>query len=83
MITLLILMPTGGQIDTPAVHSLLGLTQALPRRGIRFALKTYEWSDLVISRNALGVSRPAACASRARRSGRSSLTSSVVMTSLP
>lgn len=53
MTTLLILMPTGGQIDTPTVHSLMGLTQALPRRGIPFALKTYEWSDLVISRNYL------------------------------
>ncbi len=53
MPTLLILMPTGGQIDTPTVHSLMGLTQALPRRGIPFALKTYEWSDLVISRNYL------------------------------
>jgi hypothetical protein len=53
MATVLILMPTGGQIDTPAVHSLLGLTQALLKRGIPFALKTYEWSDLVISRNYL------------------------------
>lgn len=53
MPTLLILMPTGGQIDTPAVHSLLGLTQALQKRGVAFALKTYEWSDLVISRNYL------------------------------
>ncbi|WP_137112697.1 hypothetical protein [Rhodobacter sp. SY28-1] len=53
MTTLMILMPTGGQIDTPAVHSLLGLTQQLPKRGIAFALKTYEWSDLVISRNYL------------------------------
>ena len=53
MTTLLILMPTGGQIDTPAVHSLLGLTQALLKRGVPFALKTYEWSDLVISRNYL------------------------------
>ncbi len=53
MTTLMILMPTGGQIDTPAVHSLLGLTQVLPKRGIAFALKTYEWSDLVISRNYL------------------------------
>lgn len=53
MTTLMILMPTGGQIDTPAVHSLLGLTQALQRRGIAFAMKTYEWSDLVISRNYL------------------------------
>lgn len=53
MTTLMILMPTGGQIHTPAVHSLLGLTQALARRGIAFALKTYEWSDLVISRNYL------------------------------
>ena len=53
MPVVLILMPTGGQIDTPAVHSLLGLTQALQKRGIAFALKTYEWSDLVISRNYL------------------------------
>jgi hypothetical protein len=53
MTTLMILMPTSGQIDTPAVHSLLGLTQALPKRGIAFALKTYEWSDIVISRNYL------------------------------
>lgn len=53
MTTLMILMPTGGQIDTPAVHSLLGLTQTLQKRGIPFALKTYEWSDLVISRNYL------------------------------
>ena len=53
MPTVLILMPTSGQIDTPAVHSLLGLTQAFQRRGIVFALKTYEWSDLVISRNYL------------------------------
>lgn len=53
MTTLMILMPTGGQIDTPAVHSLLGLTQALTKTGITFALKTYEWSDIVISRNYL------------------------------
>jgi hypothetical protein len=53
MTTLLILMPTGGQIDTPTVHSLIGLTQALARRSIPFAVKTYEWSDLVISRNYL------------------------------
>ena len=31
----------------------MGLAQALPRRSIPFALKTYEWSDLVISRNYL------------------------------
>ena len=53
MTTLLILMPTGGHIDTPCVHSLMGLTQALSKRGIGFALRTYEWSDLVISRNYL------------------------------
>lgn len=53
MPSLLILMPTGGHVDTPTVHSLIGLTQALPKRGIAFALKTYEWSDLVISRNYL------------------------------
>lgn len=53
MTTLLILMPTGGHIDTPCVHALMGLTQALNKRGIGFALRTYEWSDLVISRNYL------------------------------
>ena len=39
MTTLLILMPTGGHIDTPCVHALLGLTQALAKRGIPFALR--------------------------------------------
>jgi hypothetical protein len=53
MTTLMILMPTGGHIDTPCVHALMGLTQALHKRGIAFALRTYEWSDLVISRNYL------------------------------
>jgi hypothetical protein len=53
MATVLILMPTSGQIHTPAVLSLIGLTQAMNRRGLAFALKTYEWSDLVISRNYL------------------------------
>jgi hypothetical protein len=53
MTTLLILMPTPGHIDTPCVQSLLGLTQALSRRGIGFAFRTYEWSDIVISRNYL------------------------------
>lgn len=53
MTTLLILMPTPGYIETPTVQSLLGLTQALAKRGVAFALRTYEWSDIVISRNYL------------------------------
>lgn len=53
MATVLILMPTGGQIHTPAVLSLIGLTQAMNRRRVAFAMKTWEWSDLVISRNYL------------------------------
>ena len=53
MPTVLILMPTGGQVDTPAVLSLVGLTQAMARRGIAFGMRTWEWSDLVISRNYL------------------------------
>lgn len=37
MTTLMILMPTGGQVDTPAVPAAaLGLTQALARRGVPF-----------------------------------------------
>lgn len=53
MTTLLILMPTPGHIETPCVQSILGLTQALSKRGIGFAFRTYEWSDIVISRNYL------------------------------
>ena len=33
--------------------SLIGLTQAMARRKVAFAMKTWEWSDLVISRNYL------------------------------
>ncbi len=53
MATVLILMPTGGQVHTPAMLSLIGLTQAMARRNVAFAMKTWEWSDLVISRNYL------------------------------
>lgn len=50
---LLIAMPTGGQVATPTVKSLLGLTQHLQRVGIAFAFETYEFSDIVFSRNQL------------------------------
>ncbi|WP_295079556.1 hypothetical protein [Tabrizicola sp.] len=53
MATVLILMPTSGQVHTPAMLSLIGLTQAMARRKVAFAMKTWEWSDLVISRNYL------------------------------
>lgn len=51
--TLMITMPTGGQITTPAVKSLIGLTQFLQRKGIAFAYQTHEFSDIVFSRNQL------------------------------
>ena len=51
--TLLIAMPTQGEIATPTVKSLIGLTQALVRRGIAFGFETYEFSDIVFSRNQL------------------------------
>ncbi len=53
MTKLIILMPTPGQIQTPTVRSLIGLTQALLQRKITFAFRTYEWSDIVLSRNYL------------------------------
>ncbi|MEM9097377.1 MAG: hypothetical protein AAGC79_02550 [Pseudomonadota bacterium] len=50
---LLIAMPTCGQIATPTVKSLITLTQALGERGHPFAFATYEFSDIVFSRNQL------------------------------
>ena len=50
---LLIAMPTLGEIATQTVRCLIGLTQALARRGVPFAFETYEFSDIVFSRNQL------------------------------
>ena len=50
---LLIAMPTLGEIATPTVKCLIGLTQALARSGVPFAFQTYEFSDIVFSRNQL------------------------------
>ena len=50
---LLIAMPTQGEISTPTVKSLIGLTQALARRGVPFGFETYDFSDIVFSRNQL------------------------------
>ena len=50
---LMIAMPTQGQIATATVKSLLGLTQALQGVEIPFAFDTYEFSDIVFSRNQL------------------------------
>ena len=49
----LILMPTSGMITTETTKTLIGATQLLPKRGLGVAFKTFEWSDLVISRNYL------------------------------
>ena len=51
--TLYIALPTMGEIATPTVKMLIGLTQALARKGIPFAFDTYEFSDIVFSRNQL------------------------------
>jgi hypothetical protein len=51
--TLLIAMPTMGEISTPTVKCLIGLTQGLAQKGIPFAFQTYEFSDIVFSRNQL------------------------------
>lgn len=52
-VTLVILIPTPGHVVTAFFKSLIGLTQALSQRGIPFAVKTYEFSDIVMSRNYL------------------------------
>ncbi len=50
---LLIAMPTMGEISTQTVKSLIGLTQWLRGSGTPFAFETYEFSDIVFSRNQL------------------------------
>ncbi|MFK7944362.1 MAG: hypothetical protein AB8B85_15810 [Paracoccaceae bacterium] len=50
---LLIALPTMGEISTPTVKCLIGLTQALARAKIAFGFETYEFSDIVFSRNQL------------------------------
>lgn len=50
---LVILLPTMGQVHTKFMTSMIGLTQALQKRGIAFAIKHYEFSDLIMSRNYL------------------------------
>lgn len=52
-ICLLIAMPTQGEITTATVKSLITLTQQLRNRGVPFAFETYEFSDIVFSRNQL------------------------------
>ncbi|MBY8975409.1 hypothetical protein KHP62_06305 [Rhodobacteraceae bacterium NNCM2] len=51
--TLMIAMPTGGQVATPTVRSLIALTQELTARGVGFMFETYQFSDIVFSRNQL------------------------------
>ena len=50
---LIILLPNTGTVHTLFMKSLRGLTQALQSRKIPFALKTTEFSDIVMSRNYL------------------------------
>lgn len=53
MPTILIAMPTAGQVATPTVKSLIGLTQHFSRSKIPFGFESYEFSDIVFSRNQL------------------------------
>lgn len=50
---LLFLIPNAGRVHTGFFKSMIGVTQALQNRRIPFAIKTYEFSDLVVSRNYL------------------------------
>ena len=51
--TLVILIPNPGLVATPFFSSVIGLTQDLRERRIPFAIKTYEVSDIMMSRNYL------------------------------
>ncbi|MEP6064996.1 MAG: hypothetical protein ABJ246_04105, partial [Paracoccaceae bacterium] len=53
MPTIMIAMPTSGYVRTETMVALIGLTQRLRESGIAFAIKTFEGSDIVMSRNAL------------------------------
>ncbi|MEM7296001.1 MAG: hypothetical protein AAF330_05155 [Pseudomonadota bacterium] len=53
MTKLLITIPSNGKVHTDFMTSVIGLTQALSRRKISFAVKTYEFSDIMTSRNFL------------------------------
>jgi len=53
MTALLITTPTAGVVHTEHYKSMIGLTQALRRKSVKFALKTFEFSDIMTSRNYL------------------------------
>lgn len=53
MTQILIAVPTPGLVATEFMKSIVGLTQGLRKRRVPFALKTYEFSDIVMSRNYL------------------------------
>lgn len=53
MPVLIVLVPTPGLVATAFLKSMIGLSQVLPRHGVSFAIKTYEFSDIVVSRNYL------------------------------
>ncbi|MCV2876816.1 hypothetical protein OE810_11200 [Rhodobacteraceae bacterium XHP0102] len=50
---LLILIPNTGMVATEFMKSLIGATQLFRTARVSFAIKTYEFSDIVMSRNYL------------------------------
>lgn len=50
---LLIMVPNTGMVHTEFLKSIIGLTQSLKTKNIAFAMKTVEFSDIVMSRNYL------------------------------
>ncbi|PTE14294.1 hypothetical protein [Pseudogemmobacter blasticus] len=46
-------LPTMGQVQTPTLQSIIGLTQAFTRAAIPFAVLDFSFSDIVMSRNIL------------------------------
>ncbi len=50
---ILILIPNAGMVATEFMKSLIGATQLFRTARVSFAIKTYEFSDIVMSRNYL------------------------------
>ena len=50
---LLIMVPNTGMVHTEFMKSIIGLTQSLKTKNLPFAMKTVEFSDIVMSRNYL------------------------------
>lgn len=51
--SLLIMVPNTGMVHTEFMKTIICLTQSLKTKNVAFAMKTVEFSDIVMSRNYL------------------------------